>query len=356
MSARFPTKPKLDLPSYVGQRSATFQFDIVDAITGYRRRIYPAQQPEPTLTHTTSNTIKRTLGGVYLDRDDTAAFNSISSRLEVSMFVANEVFSLGRYIPSDWIRFVATDGKTSSATFYDESFIIDQQITTSFGAINTGGDIVSAMVQRFLARYPLPYTIEATEFSSTGSWSIGTRGGFVLEQLALDGDYFAPWVDYTSTLRFIRSFDPATKIPDFDFDVGRRVIRENIQETDNLIEAPNRFIVTGNGSTALDTDMPIIGSADVPNGAPNSIFNRGFIIPETVSRSVQSGAQATAIAENLVRRQTLFEQVELSTAPDPRHDSYDVIRWQGNNWLELSWSLPLSEGSPMKHVLRRAYS
>lgn len=356
MSARFPVKAKLDLPSYVGQRSATFRFDIVDAITGYRRRVYPAQQPEPTLTHTTSNTIKRTLGSVYLDRDDTAAFNSVSSRLEVSMLVGGETYGLGRYIPSDWIGFITTAGRTSSATFYDESFIIDQQITTSFGAVSVGGDKVDAMIQRFLDRYPVDYTIEPTDFTSLGSWSIGTRGGFVLEQLALDGDYFAPWMDYTSTLRFIRSFDPATKIPDFDFDAGRRVIREDIQETDNLIEAPNRFIVIGNGSAALDNEIPIIGSADVPNNSPNSILNRGFVIPETVTRQVQTSAQATAVAENLVRRQTLFKQVELGTAPDPRHDSYDVIKWQGENWLELGWSLPLREGAVMKHSLRRAYS
>ena len=44
-----------------------------------------------------------------------------------------------------------------------------------------------------------------------------------------------------------------------------------------------------------------------------------------------------------------------STIPDPRHDGYDVIRWQGFNWLELGWSLPMIEGSSMSHTLRKSY-
>jgi hypothetical protein len=52
----------------------------------------------------------------------------------------------------------------------------------------------------------------------------------------------------------------------------------------------------------------------------------------------------------------VFERVELSTPPDPRHDSHNVIRWQGENWLELAWSMPLVEGGEMRHVLRKAYT
>lgn len=346
---------KLDLPDYVGQRSATFRFDIVDAVTGYRRALHPISDSAPTIRHNTSDTIKRRLSGLLLGVADTAVFNSISSRLEPFMLVGGEEFALGRYVPSDWPRFLSTGGTMSSASFFDEGFIVDQQITTAFGPLGVSVEIVSFMLDRFLARYPVQFTIEPTDFSSRGSWGAGTRGGFIIEQLALDGDYFSPWFDNSSIMRFIRSFDPATVIPTFDFDVGNRVFRENITESDNLIDAPNRFIVIGNGAASIEIGE-IVGAADVPNSAPHSIANRGFVIPDVSTRQIESGPQATAIAQNLVQRQTLVEQVDLYTAPDPRHDSYDVIRWQGVNWLEIGWSLTCREGAPMQHTLRKTYT
>lgn len=352
---RFPVRRKLDLPTYVGQRSATFAFSIVDAVTGYRRVVKPAREPVPTLNHNTASTIKRTLGSVYLNREDTAAFSSISSRLEVSMLIDDESFPLGRYVPSDWARFESTAGKTSSASFYDEGFIVDQQITSAFGALTTSGEFVTAMIARFLRNFPVEYSTENSNFTSLGSWSAGTRGGYLLEQLALDGDYLSPWFDHQSIMRFIRNFNPADQLPTFDLDLGKRVLQSDVVETDNLIDAPNRFVVIGNGVASLE-GPPVVGIADVPNSAPHSILNRGFIIPDVSSRQLRSIEQAQAVAENLVQRQTLFEQVELLTPPDPRHDSYDVIRWQNENWLEISWSLPLREGSPMRHTLRKIYS
>jgi len=69
---------------------------------------------------------------------------------------------------------------------------------------------------------------------------------------------------------------------------------------------------------------------------------------------LSDNSQAQAVAQGLVNRQTIFERVSLTTAPDPRHDSYNVIRWQGSNWLELGWSMALVEGGTMNHLLRRS--
>ena len=52
----------------------------------------------------------------------------------------------------------------------------------------------------------------------------------------------------------------------------------------------------------------------------------------------------------------MFETVSVTTALDPRHDSYDVIRWQGENWLETAWSMDLAEGGNMTHQLRKSYA
>jgi hypothetical protein len=349
------TSAKLDLQRFVGQRAWSFRFDIVDSVTGYRRAIKPIMGGQGGIRHDTQGTIKRTITGLGLNRADTAVFSSITSRLEVFMLIAGQEFKLGRYVVSDWARQRITSGDTSAAAFFDEGFIVDQQISSAFGANSSSGEVASSMMVRFLRRFPIEYHIEEpTNFTSLGSWGLGTRGGFILEQLALDGDYFSPWFDHQSVLRFRRVFDPARELPTFDFDEPGRVLRENIIESDNLIDAPNRFVVVGNGADALGNE--IAAFADVPSSAPHSIENRGFVISSIENRQVRNNAQAGAIARNLALNQKIVEQVEVSTLADPRHESYDIVLWRGVKWLEVAWTLPFTVGSPMTHVLRRAYA
>lgn len=348
--------PRLELDAYVGQRSATFRFDIVDSVTGYRREIHPIKNTAPTLTHDTNRTIKRTLTNMQLGKADTAVFNSITSRLEVSMITRGVSYPLGRYVPASQLRTIRSGGTLSSVTFYDEGVIVDQELDTSFGPqLPFVVEAVPSMITRLLTPLPINFYVASSPYTSSGAWSVGTRRGQIVENLALNGDYFSPWFDHTSTMRFIRSFDPSRELVTFDLDDGNRVLRDRLIESDNLTTAPNRFVVVGNGAGAVGTDTEIVGVADVPSSAPHSIINRGFIIPSSISTQVDTSDQAGAIARNLALRSNVVEQVELLTPPDPRHDSYDVLRWRGHNWLETSWSMTLAEGQPMHHVAQRAY-
>lgn len=349
--------PRLELAAYVGQRAATFRFELVDIVTGYRREIHPLRNTAPTLTHDTRRTIKRTLTNMQLDKTDTVAFNTITSRLEVSMIIRGETYPMGRYVPSAQVRRLHTSGITSAVSFYDEGVIVDQQLDTSFGPTPPYAvESVPQMITRLLTPIGIDFYVESSQYTSSGSWSIGTRRGQVVETLALDGDYFSPWFDHTSTMRFIRSFDPATSLATFELDEGTRVLRERVIESDDLIEIPNRFVIVGNGAGVVGSgSSPIVGTADVPSSAPHSIQNRGFVVPSTQTLQVDSMEQASAIARNLAIRNTAIEQVELLTAPDPRHDSYDVLHWRGDHWLETSWSLTLQEGAPMQHIAQRSY-
>lgn len=350
--------PRLELAAYVGQRAATFRFDLVDAVTGYREPINPVSDSPPTLTHNSRNTVKRSITGLQLTRTDTAKFNSISSRLEPFMVVRGVEYPLGRYVPASQVRQRWTSGVTSTAGFYDEGVIVDQQLDTSFGpqAPFTTESVVS-LLKRLLGPLPIDFYLEPSPYVSAGSWSIGTRRGSVVETLAEDGDYFSPWFDNASIMQFKRSFDPATELPTFDLDEPGRVLRDRILETDDLTSLPNRYIVIGNGTGVVGaTGQIVVGVADVPSSAPHSILNRGFTIPFTETRQVASPEQAAAQAQALALHRTAVEQVELLTPPDPRHDSYDVLRWQGVNWLEVSWSLPMIEGGAMSHVAHRAYT
>lgn len=294
--------------------------------------------------------------GLLLGVEDTAAFNTITSRLELRMLLHDIYYPLGRYIPNSHITFVSTGGDQSSATFYDEGFIVDQELTQGFGSL-IPSELLQTTLERCLTDLPITFTIEPSPFGATVSWGSGTRRGFIVDQMAIDGDWFSPWFDNTNVMRFIRSFDPATAIPTFDLDSGNQVIRGKVTRSTDLITAPNQFVVISNGVSALGgSSSAVVGVYNVPDSAPHSALNRGFIIPQTVTRQLDFATQAQAVAQNLGQQQVIYESVELYTAPDPRHDSYDVLRWQGANWLEVAWALPLIEGGQMQHIARKAYS
>jgi len=358
---------QLDMPNWVGQRSVGFRFVLINAVQAASPiDLHPLRDTTPTLTHDTSRTIKRQVQGFTLGVDETPLINVLQSRVLLYMIVGDETFPLGRYMFADRSKLVYTNGRLTNATLFDEMFIVDQQIEESFSPTTDpsgvaqgglGGAYCDRAVRALLRDLPVTVEIEPTPFTTIGSWAAGTTRGQITEQLSLDGDWFSPWFGNDTKMHFIRAFDPATRLPTFNLDIGNRVIANSIIESDDLITAPNRFIIVSNGvSTDVAAATSIVGRADVPTTAPHSITNRGFVIPSVQDRPVDTIMQATAIAQNIATRQTVFERTELATVPDPRHDSYDVILWQGERWLELAWMLPLIEGAAMGHVMRKVYS
>ena len=349
----FPFDPLLDLAPWMGQRQASFTFHRTDGITGEDLgEIHPLRGA--SLTHDTTRTIKRQLS-LSLGAEDTAAINAIRDRITVSMVFPNgATYPLGKYMFTDFTRQKYTSGKLGQVALNDEMFLVDQQSPTGISGLDgTTPRPVPVVVALILAGLPIDFVMEASSLTSVNSWAIGTGRGSMLEALSVSGDYFSPWFDNNGVMRFIRSFDPATKIPDFDYDASNQVTRSNIIETDDLLTAPNTFVVISNAAT--DATVPVVGTASVPPTAPHSVANRGFEILEVQDLQITDILQAEQIAQNLVNRQTIFERVSLTTAPDPRHDSYNVIEWQGDLWLELAWSMALTEGGDMNHLLRKAY-
>lgn len=350
MLTTFPHDPVLDLDPWVGQRSCTFRFALTNGVTGENKGdIFPLRGA--SLTHDTSRTIKRQLA-LSLGVEDTARVDPVTDRVDVFMVLADgREFPLGRYMFTDRSNQVFTSGRLASMALNDEMFRVDQQITTGITGI---GRTVQEVILRALDQVDgVVLDIEGSSYLSRSSWTVGAARGQILESLSVDGDYFSPWFGNDTKMHWVRSFNPSTRVPDFDWDNGNQVFRAGIVETDDLLTAPNRFIVISNSAT--NTTQSVVGTADVPATAPHSEANRGFVIAQTEDLQVADAGQATAVANNLANRQTIFERVNVTTAPDPRHDSYNVIRWQGELWLELAWSMALVEGGGMGHALRKGY-
>ncbi len=350
-----PTDPRLDLDTGIGQRSASWRFALSDAVTGMPLgELQPARDPAPTLTHDTSRAIKRTLT-LTLEPADTARIDPLHQRLTVTMLVAGRTWPLGRYMWTSDERVTGTTGRfaggdRSSHQLVDEMFVADQQLDRGFAAVGS----VDATVIALLSGLPIPgVQIDPTPYPALGGWPAGTRRGQILDALATQGDYQTPWMDHAGTFRMIRTVDPATAIPALDLDAGNRVIRDSITASSDILDAPNRFVVTSTDTAALPG--AIVGTFDIPPTAPHSIAQRGFVIASVTSLQVANQGQADAAARNLGLRATIIDRAALGTVPDPRHDSYDVIRWRGVNWLEVGWSMQLAEGAEMRHVLVRRF-
>jgi hypothetical protein len=344
-----PEDPLLDLDPWVGQRSASFRFALSNGVTGEQLGdITPIRGA--SLTHSTQSTTKRQLT-LSLGAADTAAINALTDRIDVFMtFPEGAEYPLGRYMFTDFSREFFTSGRLGKVALTDEMFLVDQQITAG---INGFSQLATTVIQKTLDGLPINYTLEASPYSTTQAWGIGSSRGSILEALAVSGDWFSPWFGNDTKLHFIRTFNPVDKIPDINFDTGNKVLRSSILENDDLITSPNTFIVISNAAT--DSDTEVVGIASIPVSDPHSEPNRGFIIAQVLNLQLADAAQAQAVASGLANRQNIFETVTLTTAPDPRHDSYNVIRWQDANWLELSWSMALVEGGTMNHVLRKSF-
>lgn len=338
----------LNLDACLGQRQATFTFALIDGVTGQRLgELHPIRAPA-TISHDTSRVIKRDLR-IALPAAETADVDPIRDRVLPYLHLGGVAYPLGRFMFTDPTQLKSTGGTQGMYGLLDEMFLVDQQLSAGFSSTRS----VDGAVRALLTGLPLvDVHIDATPYPAVGGWGAGTRRGQVLDALATQGDYQTPWLDHTGILRMIRTVDPDTAAAELDFDTGARVLAGGIGETSDVLNAPNRFVVIGNGGAS--GEAPIVGSYDVPPNAPHSISNRGFVVPDVANLQVASSGQAQAMARNLGLRQTIFIRAEVETTLDPRHDSYQVIAWQHTNWLELAWSMSCEEGASMRHTLRRA--
>lgn len=359
--ANTPTDQMFGSALGLGQRVSSFRYEVINGLTGVRvGEVTPLRSTIPVLTHNTQNTIMRTLTGFNLGVADTAAMNPVTDRIKVTMVVAGPEgdieFPLGRYMYSSASRQVLSGGDLAQSSLYDEMFIVDQQMVNPFG-VTAGGSSAVSLIEQLLGPLVdaglIRYTLQGTPGAVHGTWPAGTSRAKILSDICAQTSLFAPWFDNTGTMRIIDSFNPADIEAEFDFDDSHVVFRDSISYTNDFLSAPNLYIVTNTSGTSTATTLS--GSYRIPASAPWSIENRGFVIPKFVDMQTADSGNLNAVAQTYAEQNNIFERTQLSTAPDPRHDSYNVIRWQDANWLEIAYSFQLQEGSPTIRTLRKAY-
>lgn len=347
----------LDLTKGVRRRFDSFRFELCDRNLNPIGSVHPdTSGSTPSIQNSTGSSTSRRLSGLKLVDRDFDEIDIMSDRLRVYMVLQNDVeFRLGTFMWADSNRPQRSWGEEQQPELVDLGFILEQNSTQAFGW-SKGANI--NIVMHFLI---FRAGFEKSQIKIIGpesdrgladamAWEPGSSWNQMLNDLGATVGFGAPWFDRDGMIHFDQIPDPEITSPTIPpYDIGTRVVADSVMYADDLLSAPNDFAVFDSG-----TDRLRIGRYQLPSSAPHSFANRGFRIGATEStQGITSQAMANKAARNLARKSDVFEILTFTSTADPRHDTHDVIRAFGKNWLETDWKLDLVPGGLMTHTMKR---
>lgn len=344
----------------VGQRAATFRFDVLDANLNYLRSIYPDLGQMPTVDNNINRSVKRTLSDLLLAAHvDAGTLNAYTERVRPMMVLpTGSAYPLGVFL-------IATDdavrqswGIEPTVTGVDQCALVETP-TTKTTIVEAGASIRVAIERQLRAALVPKFVVEDAVSGTVGSTLVWPGGQTTLLQIvndlaALAGAY-SLYFDNSGVGRVakIPSVDAEVSPLVYETDETSRIFDGGIATSNSALNAPNRYIVVDTSNP----DEPIVGYYDVPAIAPNSIASTGRVVAVVID---EQGLADVAAARERARRaalvdDTIYEWVSISTPPDPRHDTYNVVSIDGVRYREQGWTMRLGDGEEMTHELRRTY-
>lgn len=350
------TEDLLDLAPSVGQRSSTVRFDILDQWHNVIGELHPDSDNPAVVNNNINRTIKRDLTGVILNASQAGSINPFSERIRPVWVLENhEEFPLGVFILVDLDRSRFEWGLTEQIAGVDQTFVLDQPIERTV-SLSKDGSVRDLIIEQFaLANIP-EYDIDITITTKAGAavaWPAGTSRLAVINDLAALASAYSAFFDNSGVGHVAKIPDYLTVNPTLIYEFGGRILHATSVETNSALDAPNRYIVIDNANP----DFAVTGFFDIPDMDEASFVNRGFYISTVITeQGLVDSAAATARAQSAyTAAQSGTSWVQFSSPPDPRHDTFDAVRYLGLNYREQGWSLPLREGSEMTHDLRRIW-
>lgn len=354
----------LDLEG-IGQRIDGFRFDLYDHTDTWIDTLHPSRGSVPTVSNDTSRAVRRQLSGMLLMPDEIDLVTSLSARVKVVQELENgSEYQLGVFLLGDRSQLLHSWGSTRAVTWSDKMQLLNQPITRSLGfqkgadvAITLIGVCLQVLTYADLSSFPISDVV----FGAPIAYPANTNRLTIIEDLAKLLGWYPPFFDRFGLLQFIEVPDintaPATQTA---LGPGTRVIADSESESDNLIDAPNQFVVVeASGRSTLR------GVYNVSDAAPHSAVNRdGRIIPKVESvQGLNSTSQANkaARARAVTARKGIFREKAVETTSDPRFDTWDVVPVYNEalgtfeQWVSLAWSVGCRSGRTMSHKLRRVY-
>lgn len=351
------------------QQSTTFTFDLLDETLVQIGEI--PVMGSASVENNINRTIKRQMSDVTLPPSALDDINMLADRVRPNIIFADgSKYPLGVFVFTDssmtretfgTSQFVGADSDSgiASVTLHDQMTLLDIPYDLPI-ALRPGtliADALDVLMNRVSQWSPgISWVIPDIDTAIRGTeWFVRPPSTNLLEAMndlgAMAGMY-SVYADNSGVFQF-------TVVPEIDDDPafvyagGTNVFADSIVESTDLLAIPNRYIVI---NSAL-TDTPIFGMWDVPSEAEYSIENRGRVVPHIDDlQGIDNNTQAIAAAKaSATRDASAYEWVDFDATPDPRHDTFDLVEWNGHNFREQSWRLTLAPGGVHHHELRRTY-
>lgn len=337
-------------------RAEKVRFDLTDKTGKVIGAIHPVSAV--TISNDAGSQIKRTMSGFQLAADEYADVNPLTDRVRPYWVLSTgDPYPLGVFLFAEASTQRWSYGRTLTATLVDQGLILAQEISESLG-FDAGTTASAAITRTFEAAGIYSSTVATTAytFGSPLAYPAG-RGGAtyakILDELCTKAGYYPAYFDNngTPTVRATETLADVTAT--LNYVDGGRITSGTIVESNDLLKAPNRFLVVDTAATTGDISYVY----DIPEGAPHSFENRGFRITKTIEAP---GVGDKVQAENVARayysnNPQAYETAVWSSPPDPRHDTFDVVNYRGVNYLELGWSLTCTPGGAHTHTASRVY-
>lgn len=357
-----------------------YRFDLLDRSLNLIGELHPSKAVAARVENNINNTIKRTLSSLRLDPSEANAINPLTDRLRPMMVTADGSFPLGVFVWSDAPRERWTYGRPMVGSLVDQAINLDQDtdMPWSFRA----GTSIETALRYLLASAEVPAVAiddsDATVGTKSIAWDVGTKLLQIINEVCALGSYYSLYFDNAGVATVkeatpleagdIRTLQqvldaqglPGTSrvtlrygIPEGPLSFVQGIVQGSIGESDDLLDAPNRYLVIDNGVT----ESPIYGHWDVPDSAPHSFKNRGVRIVRRVDmQGVGDRRKAGLIARlrGMADRST-FQWATFAADPNPLHDTFDVVEYFGERWHEQSWTLELTATGSHTHEIRRVW-
>ena len=354
----------------IGQRSEGVRWDLCDANLNVLGVLMVSRLSTPRISNDVTRDIYRTADGLIVparpvgDDDGTHYYaedlNTLTMRVRPYWLLdTGDEYPLGVFLFADDSESIWSYGSPRSLALIDENLILNQDLGESV-AFSEGTSVQTAMQARAAALgFPAArLAIDSTSatFGVPIAWAAGRdTERRVLDSLCQIAGFYPAYISNDGVLTMRNApdaLDDADPTYLYGFGVGA-VIAGTIVASNDLLDAPNRYIAVDNSAR----DAPVVGIFDLPDAAPHSFANRGFRIVRRVD--VQGLTDTTsanaAAAAAYASESEQYSWLSFDTPPDPRHDTFDILSFDGDKFRQLAWTLECKPGGLMHHDCRGTY-
>lgn len=345
----------LDQPA----RAEGFRFDLLDQSNSVQGVLTVDASSAVSIEHNTNRTIKRTMSGLRLAVAEAVQINGATDRVQPVMVLADgSEWPLGVFVFLDLPRARTAAGVVVTASLCDMGFKLDQAV--GFNVTVPPSSPVRDWLILFLTQARVEWYKIAATGATTGAtpmvWKASDTWAKVITDLAAVAGFHSPVFTHRGVCQIVPP-PPASDVadPDVYYLQGQRIIDGSIVETDDTIDAPNRYVCVDTGGST--TEAPIAGAYVIPDAAPHSYAKRGYYVTKTVERQGVGSVDAAVLYAAAAYFQSRFtEGVNFSTPIDPRHDTWNVFGYAGGIYREQTWKIDAKPGGLMAHEGRRTYA